>query len=69
MQECPISVYKIDIGIFVVQIYMVFYNGVDELWLWRRTNGMNNELINLILLITIIGEFLIPWILKHYYKA
>ncbi len=28
---------------------------------------INHPLINLLLLITIIGEFMIPWILKHFY--
>lgn len=30
---------------------------------------MNNKIFNIVLLITIIGEFLIPWILKHFYKS
>ena len=28
-----------------------------------------NKIFNLILLITIIGEFVLPWILKHFYKG
>ena len=32
-------------------------------------NGLiDSKPINLILLITILGEFLLPWILKHFYK-
>lgn len=31
-------------------------------------NLIDSKLFNLLLLITIIGEFLLPWILKHFYK-
>jgi len=29
---------------------------------------INNKIFNILLFITIIGEFLLPWILKHFYK-
>lgn len=29
---------------------------------------INSKIFNIILFITIIGEFLLPWILKHFYK-
>lgn len=33
-------------------------------------NGLyDNKIFNMILLITIIGEFLLPWILKHFYSG
>ena len=33
-------------------------------------NGIiDSKLFNILLLITIIGEFLLPWILKHFYKG
>lgn len=32
-------------------------------------NAMNSRLFNWILLFTIVGEFLLPLILKHYYKG
>ncbi len=30
---------------------------------------IDSKLFNILLLITIIGEFLLPWILKHSYKG
>ena len=30
---------------------------------------MDSNIFNILLLITIIGEFLLPWILKHFYKG
>ena len=33
-------------------------------------NGIiDSKLFNILLLITIIGEFMLPWILKHFYKG
>ena len=33
-------------------------------------NGLiDSKIFNMLLLITIIGEFLLPWILKHFYKG
>ena len=33
-------------------------------------NGIiDSEIYNILLLITIIGEFLLPWLLKHFYKG
>lgn len=33
-------------------------------------NGLlENKIINIILLMTILGEFILPWILKHFYKG
>ena len=31
-------------------------------------NLIDSRLFNVLLMITIIGEFLLPWILKHFYK-
>lgn len=32
-------------------------------------NGIfDSKIFNILLLVTIIGEFLLPWILKHFYK-
>ncbi|MBP3684033.1 MAG: DUF998 domain-containing protein [Oscillospiraceae bacterium] len=33
------------------------------------TASIDNFIFNLLLLITIFGEFLLPWILKHFYKG
>ena len=30
---------------------------------------IDNSIFNLVLILTIIGEFLLPWILKHFYKG
>lgn len=32
-------------------------------------NLFDNKIFNLVLLLTILGEFLLPWILKHFYKG
>ncbi len=33
------------------------------------TGSIDSFIFNLLLLITILGEFLLPWILKHFYKG